>query len=191
VKGADTADPTNELLGKFRLRRLDAESLRDTLLLVSGNLDTTRPGPHPFPEQTAWDFTQHKPFRAVYEHNHRSVYLMVQRIQRHPFLANFDGADTGASTGSRVTSTTALQSLYFLNDPFVHAQAKGLAERVTGDDDSRIRQLHEVLFARPATDAEVSRGREYLTKATDAGADQPWESYVRALFRLNELVYVD
>jgi hypothetical protein len=191
VKGADTADPTNELLGKFRLRRLDAESLRDTLLMVSGNLDTTRPGPHPFPEQTAWDFTQHKPFRAVYEHNHRSVYLMVQRIQRHPFLANFDGADTGASTGSRVTSTTALQSLYFLNDPFVHAQAKGLAERVTGDDDSRIRQLHEVLFARLPTDAEVSRGREYLTKAKDAGADRPWESYVRALFRLNELVYLD
>jgi mono/diheme cytochrome c family protein len=191
VKGADTADPTNELLGKFRLRRLDAESIRDTLLLVSGNLDTKPPGPHPFPEQPAWNFTQHNPFRAVYEHNHRSVYLMVQRIQRHPFLANFDGADTGASTGSRVTSTTALQSLYFLNDPFVHAQAKGLAGRVTGDDDGRIRQLHEVLFARPATDAEVSKGREYLTKAKDAGADNPWESYARALFRLNEFVYVD
>jgi hypothetical protein len=51
----------------FRLRRLDAESIRDTLLLVPGNLDTKRHGPHPFPEQTAWKFTQHNPFRAVYD----------------------------------------------------------------------------------------------------------------------------
>ena len=46
-----------------------------------------------------WNFTQHKPFKAVYETDRRSVYLMTQRIQRHPFLALFDGADTNASTG--------------------------------------------------------------------------------------------
>jgi hypothetical protein len=189
----DTADPNNDLLAKFRLRRLDAESIRDTLLFVSGNLDLARPGPHPFPPQTAWNFTQHNPFRATYDHNHRSVYLMTQRIQRHPFLANFDGADTGASTGNRVTSTTALQSLYFLNDPFVHAQAKGLAERVANlpDDAARIGRMHELLFARPATRVEVDKGKRYLTRAADAGAENAWESYVRALFRLNEFVYVD
>ena len=49
---------------------------------------------------TEWDFTQHNPFKAVYETNRRSVYLMTQRIQRHPFLALFDGPDTNASTAS-------------------------------------------------------------------------------------------
>jgi hypothetical protein len=188
VPGAETADPTNELLGKFRLRRLDAESIRDTLLAVSGNLKTQRPGPHPFPEMTKWNYTQHNPFRATYDHNHRSVYLMVQRIQRHPFLANFDGADTGASTGSRVTSTTTLQSLYFLNDPFVHEQARALASSLLSvSEESRIRRLYSVLFTRQPTEAEIEKGRAYLSRVSES----PWESYVRALVRLNEFVYVE
>src|SRR5579871_3215853 len=112
-------DVANEYLWHFARRRLDAESIRDTLLAVSGGLDRTTGGPHPFPEQTTWNFTQHNPFKAVYETNRRSVYLMTQRIQRHPFLGLFDGADTNASTARRVTSTTPLQALYLMNDPFV------------------------------------------------------------------------
>jgi len=192
VAGAEAADPNNDLLGKFRAHRLDAESIRDALLSVSGELDLNRPGPHPFPEPTAWDFTQHKPFRAVYDHNHRSVYLMTQRIQRHPFLAAFDGADTGASTGSRVTSTTALQSLYFLNDPFVHARAKALASKLWGDDVGKIEGLYRLLFGRPVTAGEAKKGMEYIEKAkaiSDPAA--AWESYIRSLVRLNEFVYVN
>ena len=65
-----------------------------------------QPRPHarraaPVPAEPKWDFTQHKPFKAVYDTNRRSVYLMTQRIQRHPFLALFDGADTNASTADR------------------------------------------------------------------------------------------
>jgi hypothetical protein len=93
----------------FPRRRLDAESIRDTLLVLGDNLDRSMGEAHPFPPQKDWDFTQHKQFRAVYDTNRRSVYLMTQRIQRHPFLAIFDGPDTGASTASRGTSTTTLQ----------------------------------------------------------------------------------
>ena len=64
-----------------------------------------------------WNFTQHNPFKAVYDTNRRSVYLMTQRFQRHPFFALFDGADTNASTDRRMTSTTPLQALYLMNDP--------------------------------------------------------------------------
>src|SRR4029077_12432567 len=106
-----------------------------------GNLDRSRGGPHPFPDQRSWDFTQHKPFKAVYDTDRRSVYLMTQRIQRHPFLALFDGADTNASTARRVTSTTPLQALYWLNDPFVHEQAKRFAARLLAeqpDDAGRV-----------------------------------------------------
>jgi hypothetical protein len=190
VAGGDTLDPNNDLLAQFRLRRLDAESLRDAMLSVSGKLNTNRPGPHPFPSQTTWNFTQHNPFRAVYDNPHRSVYLMVQRIQRHPFLANFDGADTSASTGSRVTSTTALQSLYFLNDPFVHEQAKAFAAKLPKEsDEARVRFAYETLFGREPTEADLKASQSYLSRmGTDPNA---LDSYVRALFRLNEFVYVE
>lgn|GEM_PF-3289169 len=59
---------------------------------------------------------QHNPFRAVYDSKRRSVYLMIQRIQRHPFLAIFDGADPAASTALRLTSTTPLQAFFLLNE---------------------------------------------------------------------------
>ena len=115
---------------------------------------------------------------------------MTQRIQRHPFLAIFDGPDTGASTGSRVTSTTTLQALYFLNDPFVHEQAGKLAARIREakpSDAERIDLAYTLLFARPATDDEKSAGQEYLQKLGDAG----WESYLRVLMRTNEFVYLN
>ncbi|MCI0464560.1 MAG: PSD1 and planctomycete cytochrome C domain-containing protein, partial [Gemmataceae bacterium] len=117
------ADVGNDSLWRFPRHRLDAESIRDSLLMVSGTLDRSQGGPHPFPDQRTWDFTQHKPFKAVYDTNRRSVYLMTQRIQRHPFLATFDGPDTNASTAVRTTSTTSLQALFLMNDPFVHEQA--------------------------------------------------------------------
>ena len=67
---------------------------------------------------------------AVYETNRRSVYLMTQRLKRHPFLALFDGADTNASTPTRVATTVPTQALFLMNDPFVHEQAGALAARL-------------------------------------------------------------
>ncbi len=83
-----------------------------------------------FPEEKTWTFTQHGPFNAVYETNRRSAYMMVQRQRRHPFLALFDGADPNASTPSRQSTTVPTQALYFINDPFFHAQAGALATNV-------------------------------------------------------------
>jgi hypothetical protein len=194
-------DPSNDLLWRAHRRRLDAESVRDTLLVLGGNLDPTMGGAHPFPPQPQWDFTQHKPFKAVYDTNRRSVYLMTQRIQRHPLMAIFDGPDTSASTANRTTSTTTLQALYFLNDQFVHEQATRLAARVysaRSDDEGRIRLAYELLFARPPTDDEYKAGRQYLAKLSTASADAPsdqseraWESFIRVLLRTNEFVYLD
>ncbi len=187
-------DPANEFLWRFGRRRLDAESIRDALLAVGGGLDRTPSGPHPFPDQTTWDFTQHKPFKAVYDSDRRGVYLMTQRIQRHPFLALFDGADTNASTAARVTSTTPLQALYLLNDPFVHEQARRLAARLgteCADDARRIDQAYLLAYGRPATPDERELGRQYLERVgAKAGAAAAWESYARALLLANEFVYV-
>lgn len=191
-------DPTNDYLWRYTPRRLDAEALRDSLLAISGKLDRSEGGPHPFPHPTTWDFTQHKPFKAVYESQRRSVYLMTQRIQRHPYLALFDGADTNASTAARVTSTTPLQALYLMNDSFVHDQARAFANRLrreAADETARIERAHLLAFGRLPTATELRLSQEYLEKARSwlGAADEDaaaWESYARALLLRNDLVYL-
>jgi hypothetical protein len=191
-------DPTNEWLSSFPRRRLDAEAIRDTLLLLAGTLDLSPGEPHPFPPQNEWKFTQHNPFKAVYESNHRSVYLMTQRIQRHPYLAIFDGADPSASTPARMTSTTPIQSLYFLNDPMVHEQANRFAERIVAaasDDHDRLSFAFGHAIGREPNAREKEASLKFLNqmRSSPDDADQlvAWQAMVRVIFRLNEFVYVD
>ena len=191
-------DPSNELLAGFPRRRLDAESIRDTLLALGGNLDLSPAGAHPFPPPAKWGYTQHKPFKDVYPSNRRSVYLMTQRIQRHPYLAIFDGADPSTSTPARTTSTTPLQALWLLNDPFVHEQASRVADRLIDharEETARVRFAYELLFARPPAAEELAAATTFLNRARQqlGGGDdaEAWRAYVRALFRVNEFVYLD
>ncbi|MEZ5944462.1 MAG: PSD1 and planctomycete cytochrome C domain-containing protein [Planctomycetaceae bacterium] len=197
-------DPSNDWLAGYPRRRLDAEAIRDTLLALGGNLDLSPAGPHPFPEQRTWDFTQHKPFKALYETNRRSVFLMTQRIQRHPFLAIFDGADPSTSTATRMTSTTPLQALYLLNDPFVHTQSELVSRRVQShvdDDAGRVKYAYELILSRPPFDAEIKEAQTFLKDAgellqrsgTSKEQSEPlaWDAYIRTLLRLNDFVYLD
>jgi len=197
-------DPTNQWFGSFPRRRLDAEALRDTLLVLGGNLDITPGGPHPFPPQTEWKFTQHHPFKAIYDTNRRSVYLMTQRIQRHPYLAIFDGADPSASTPIRLVSTTPLQALYLLNDPFVHEQSEKFAARLLNeapDDCARLERAWRLSLGRAPEADEKQFGLTFLENARQelaaAGVPddqkdlQAWQAFVRVLFRLNEFIYLD
>ena len=199
-----SSDPANDLLSGFRPRRLSAEEIRDTLLFVSGELNLTRPGPHPFPPMWEWNFTQHNPFKAVYKSDHRSVYLVTQRIQRHPYLAIFDGPDPAASTAVRLTSTTPLQALFLLNDPLVHRVAEKFADRLlshASGDEERIGRAYQILFCRPPNEEELAAGAGYLDRARSLLKEggqtgqslerSAWQSYVRSLFRLNEFVYLD
>ncbi|RIK76192.1 MAG: hypothetical protein DCC68_19825, partial [Planctomycetota bacterium] len=197
-------DADNELLGHFRRRRLDAESIRDAILFASGRLDRTSGGPHPFPAEKTWKFTQHNPFKAHYPTNRRGVYTMTQRIQRDPFLALFDGADSNASTDRRTTSTTSLQALYFLNAPFVHEQSRFAADSLLAahqTDRDRIVAAYRTYFGRLPGDGEIVTAVEYLTQVDAALASsgvvdgdrptQSWASLVRALWMSNEFVYLN
>ncbi len=197
-------DPANEWLAGFSRRRLEAEAIRDTLLALGGNLDLSPAGAHPFPPERTWDFTQHKPFKDVYESNHRSVYLMTQRIQRHPFLAIFDGADPSTSTAARMISTTPLQALYLLNDEFVHEQAAGMARSLVAefsDDESRMERAWLLMFGRlpepdekQAATAFLAEARQVLqsnSEQLDILDQQCWQALVRSLMRLNEFACLD
>src|SRR6185369_10423082 len=186
------SDPSNDLLWKFRRRRLEAEAIRDSLLAVSGALDRRMGGPHPFPASPTWDFTQHKPFIAVYDNTQRSVYLMSQRIRRHPYFGTFDGAETNMSTAQRITSTTTLQALWMMNDPLVHEQARQFAARVIKEqktDAARIDRAYALALGRPPSSDEAGAAAAYGADRR-AGLDeaQAWESFARILFRLNEFV---
>jgi len=198
-------DPDNQYYWKFDRRRLDAEAIRDAMLFVSGQLDPAPSAePHPFPPQKEWHFTQHEPFKAVYETNKRSVYLMTQRIKKHPFMAIFDGPDTNAGTPNRASSITPIQALFMMNDPFVHTQAEKFAQRIlqkTPNDDQRIELAFLLALARPPTDQEKQASIKFLhnfkdnTITTDTPADKlqqlAWESYARTLLRTNEFIYID
>ena len=165
--GDRALDPNDENLWRFERRRLDAEAIRDSLLAVSGTLDRTMPGPHPFPPANTWGFTQHAPFQAVYETKHRSVYLMTQRQCRQPYLALFDGADANASTAERSTTTVPTQALYFLNDPFVHEAADKFAARIlaaTADEGARIDLAHRIAYGRSADAGRNECGQGILGK---------------------------
>ena len=197
-------DPANTLLAGFPRLRLDAEALRDTLLSLSGQLDLTPGGAHPFPPMTEWNFTQHNPFKAVYDHKKRSVYLMTQRTQRHPYLGIFDAADPSISVGQRSNTTTPLQSLYLLNNPFVHGQAEAFAHRILAerpDDAARLELVWKLTFSRLPRADETEQSLAFLDQARAAlqpdamPADkldlEAWTALARSLLRTNEFLYLD
>lgn len=197
---SNQTDSTNRWLWRFHRRRLDAEELRDSLLLISGDLDLTPGEQHPFPPIPSWGFSQHNPFDATYESRKRSIYLMTQRIKRHPFLALFDGADPNASTGKREATTTPSQALFLMNDPFVHQQTLKLAQHLlekSPDQIACVKQLSLLAYGRAAGEVELTNARLFLERyssALPAGSDGSVLSlaaYARSMLSSNEFLFVD
>jgi hypothetical protein len=199
-----TLDPDNRWLWRFPRQRLDAEALRDAMLAVSGNLNESRPGPHPFPAIESWQWTQHNAFKAVYPSNHRAIYLMTQRLVKHPYLAIFDGPDTNVSTEARTNSTVPLQALYLMNNPFVQEQAAGLVRRLIAaspDPAQRIEMAYRLAWSRPPTTDDCSRAQEFVKAAqlSLAKSGEPtafceheaWASGAKVMITANEFLYID
>ena len=195
--GAPAQDPANALWSHAERRRLDAESIRDTMLFVSGDLDFTPGGEHPFPNVNTWGFTQHNQFFALYDTRQRAVYQMQQRLRKHPFLALFDGADTNSSTAVRATSTTPLQALFAMNDLFVHERATRLAAhlaRLATDEPKRIELAFLTLYSRPPQPEETAMCTGYLAQLREKKQmppEQAWASLARVLLSADEFLYLD
>jgi hypothetical protein len=202
--GNELIDPANRLCWRFDRQRLDAEATRDAILAVSGLLDSGRAGPHPFPPIRDWTWTQHNPFKAVYSSSHRSVYLMTQRLHKHPFMALFDGPDTNTTTDVRSSSTVPLQALFLMNNDFMREAAGSFAQRLFRDAtqaDGRVERAARLAYSRSASPDEKASGRVYVeryaSEARLAGLDAPsalreaWRSYARTILSSNEFAYVD
>ncbi|WZP00281.1 PSD1 and planctomycete cytochrome C domain-containing protein [Isosphaeraceae bacterium EP7] len=198
------ADAGNTWYWRGDRRQLDAESLRDSLLALGGDLDLSRPGPHAFPPVAKWTYTAHHQFKAVYPSNHRSVYLMVQRLHAHPYLSLFNGPDTSMTTPVRDASAVPLQSLFLLNNPFVHEQAERFAKTLiasSGDQSVRVDLAFRRVYARGPSAAELAKSTTFLAAyeaaldregvAADRRPVEAWASLARSLLASNEFHYVD
>ena len=194
-----TVDPENLWLARFSRRRLSIEELRDSLLQVSGTLERSQGGPHPFPAESSWGFSQHGPFAASYPTNRRSLYIMLKRNRRDPLFALFDGADPNSTTPERSLTTVPTQALFFLNDPFFHEEAAKLVDQVLArhsDEQARLEDLFQRTLQRPPQAADLAWTRPFLAsyrtpENQDDTVRRGWQALARVLLGSNEFLYLD
>jgi len=170
-------DPGNRFYTRMLSRRLEAEPIRDAMLAVAGRLDLTKGGPA----------------RAELDWPRRSVYIQTTRFTRNVYATLFDAANPEQCVEQRAVSTTAPQALFLLNNEFVKQQAQALATRlekeITQDGSPRVQRAYELLFARPASPAEISIAEEFLFQASSRQTG--WVDYAHLLLCSNGFFYVN
>ncbi|MDA1049191.1 MAG: DUF1549 and DUF1553 domain-containing protein [Planctomycetota bacterium] len=189
-------DPDNKLLWRFRRRRLEAEAVRDSVLVVSGRLNSEQFGLPIFPplpddieervkfSTSKWD-TQHGP-----QGRKRSIYIYQQRTLTMPLMQSFDALVCDESRPRRRHSVTPLQALAMYNGQFVSEEAKHFAARVNkeaGDDiTQQIELAYRIALSRAPSPDELAELKVL------AGADESGLAAVcRVLLNSNEFIYVD
>src|SRR5262245_50958334 len=185
----NSVDPENRLLWRMNRRRLDAEAIRDSILMVSGGLDPAVGGPTMKPGTTV-----ERDYR--FDDARRSVYTPIFRNKLLELFEVFDFADPNISMGRRNTSTVATQALYFLNSPFVMDQARAAAKSVLAqphlDDASRVERAYRLALGRLPTARERRLALAFVSAATTAderlGA---WERFYQTLFACIDFRYVN
>jgi hypothetical protein len=188
--GAAAKDPDNKLVSRMNRLRLEGEAVRDSLLAVSGRLNLKAGGPSVVPPEAAAGGGGGRAATASAdpaEFLRRSVYLFARRNVRHPFLEAFDLPDSNLSCPRRERSTTAPQALALLNAPEASAAAQALAERLTKEADAeaqRVERVYRLTLGRAPSAAERERAAAFLRES-------PLTELCRALFNVNEFVYLD
>ena len=187
-------DPENRLLWRQEPRRLDAESIRDAILAVSGQLDTVPPrgsiinnigdgyigrglAPRDFADNDS---------------KKRSVYLPIVRDFVPEALELFDFAEPSLVIASRETTNVPSQALYLMNSPFVRSSAMATARRTLASpsgSDKRIDLIHQLALGRPASPTEHKRASDFLASGKDT--ESTWATLCHALFACAEFRYLN
>ena len=193
-------DPGNKWYWRYEPQRLSAESIRDTLLYVSGRLDLAVGGaavegvksqdPSPADLQKNRDVYEGSP--------RRSVYLPVVRTNVYKFFTLFDFPNPAAPTGNRSTTTIPTQALFLMNNPWVQGLADDIAAnmgRVHRQPGMRCRLLFETLFGRMPMPEEVQESLTLVAavRGEDSAAADPlsgWKTLVHTLLLSSEFIYV-
>ncbi|HEY1169977.1 MAG TPA: PSD1 and planctomycete cytochrome C domain-containing protein [Verrucomicrobiae bacterium] len=162
-------DATNLLLWKMNRQRLDFESMRDTILSISGKLDLKQGG---LPvELTSAPFT-----------GRRTVYGFIDRQNLPGMFRAFDFANPDVSTPQRFTTTVPQQALFFLNSPFIAEQAKSLMDRkemtAAKTDDEKVKALYALAFQRLPSREEADMAKRYVAEQAspkDVSNEPVWQ----------------
>ncbi len=181
-------DGSNRFLWRQQRRRLEAEAIRDTVLLIAGKLDTTMHGP------SFQDFVVERPEHSPHYQYHkadpddpkthrRSIYRFLVRSQPQPFMDTLDCADPSQLVDKRGETNTALQALAMLNNRFMVRMAEHTATRM-GKHSDPVEALYRHAFSRGPTQEE----RETLTRYADTHG---LAAMCRMVFNLNEFSFTD
>ncbi len=210
VGKAAEADPENRLVWRMNRRRLEGETIRDSVLALTGSLDERRGGPS-LPLEVPGNLNVGKPVEFRDDAKlpdellkRRTVYLPVLRKSQHKsldILNLFDFPDVNQVNGARSVTTVPTQALYLINSPFLQEQAKQLsilaAEHATSGP-ARVQWLIERVLGRVAVPADQSRASEFLTsfaaELKASGEANPeataWARYCHSLLVSNEFLYL-
>ena len=168
---AAEVDGANKLFWRYNRRRLDAESLRDSLLAVAGTLDRTIGG---------------KPEKLTEKNHRRTVYGFVSRKKLDPMLALFDFPNPNTTSEQRVVTNVPLQRLFLMNSPVVIDQSQAFAERLEGDDRTKIRTAYRQILGREPDHQRASARSRVPGSSGDSGLAK----YPQVLLTSNEFIYV-
>lgn len=196
------ADPANELFWRFPMRRLTAEELRDSMLMVSGKLNLKAGGPSVYPKipkevlhgqsrpGEGW------PVSPPEEANRRSVYVHIKRSLLVPVLSMHDQADTDSTCPVRYTTTVPTQALGMLNGEFANDMAAAMAERLkkeASDLRGQVLRAIRLMTGRTPDAAEVDLDLAFIAELqvkNRPGADV-LKQYCLMMLNTNEFVYLD
>ncbi len=200
---AAAADPDNRLLWRSNRRRLEAETIRDAVLLVSGSLDRRAGGPSlPLHSRGSVRMGQPPFLEANLElgdaaRYRRTVYLPTLRksqLAEVDVLNLFDFPDPNTVRGRRDVTTVPTQALYLMNSPFLIRRAEAAARALLADDsasdEERVRAFLLRALGRPVSTEDTARARSYLRDTeADLGRDGAWARYCHAVFASSEFLF--
>ena len=202
---ASKADPENRLLWRMNPRRLEAEELRDSLLMLSQQLDLTMGGRMlPVRNHKIMSGKEIADCNAVHKQPRRTVYLPVIRSGLHEFLTTFDFSDPSVPAGRRNLTTVAPQALFMMNSALVTESCQRIARIVLKhpaiSHQDRVRYVYQLILSRQPTDQEVDLWVRFIQQRTELAitskiseTERPleiWSSVVRVLLSSNEFVYL-
>ena len=193
---ASEADPANILLHRVRVRRIPAESIRDSLLAISGRLDSQHFG-RSVPIHIT-DFMRHnrspKGSGPMDGEGRRSIYVEVRRNALSHFLTAFDRPGPSTTMGKRSQSNSAAQPLVLLNDPLVHQLCENWAQQLVQDHEQDAQALtaaYYAAFGRAPTDEESNTILPFVAERTKSSNRQKaWHDATLTLVNMKEFIFL-
>ncbi len=193
-------DSNNKLLWRFNRRRLEGESVRDSMLAVSGKLNLKMHGPGVFPPLPPGVITRGgwKKDEDASEADRRSVYVFVRRNTRYPMFEAFDMPDTHESCARRNATTSPGQALELMNNELVLDWARSLAARVGNDPAgmsaaSQIDRAYKIVYSRAPKPEEAQAAQAFLERHDKITGDRKATlvDFCHMLLNSNEFVYLN